>query len=665
MTQRTDWVFAFALFIAAFALYARTVAPGLLDGDEGEFQTNIYKLGVSHTGYPLFFLSAKLWTLVVPVGTIAYRANLFSAFLGALTIGALYPVLRWLTGNRVAAALAAILFAASRVEWSQAVIPRVYTLNSFFSVAVTALFFLWRVGKVNLTIPVFVFGLSLTNHRTMIWFAPAIGLFILWADFQLTIARTLPRGNWFSILRVWIERSALFKPRRMVELAAALGLPLLLYSYVWLRGESDVGVEFHWKDFNDMILGGNARTWLRYGSFDWLVSRVTDLYLPLLVEQFTPLGFVTGLVGMRALILNRVPRGWQSTLPARGVFFFILLANLGNSAFGLVFNTIDVEKFFIPSYLTFLFFVGVGIAVIGNWLAAHLPKGHWSGQSALAVVFVGAAGFLIAQNYARNDWSARTDVAAAWNENLSLPLEPNALIVGPWETLTPLEYSQYVENLRGDLERWKVLTQKQYLGLVPYGSRQEDIERAVRAGRAVYLTVAPNETETLTALAEEFRLTRVAELWRVIDLPPRAIVPPDKSAAAFRDKNGRAIELLGSTISPSANLRVGDFVLVTLFWRAAKSPGARLTMSLRIVDAAERVIAQRDSEPASGMRPTLGWGAQEIVQDDAGIFVPRDAAPGAYRFEIVVYDSATVQDWETASGARFRIGEVDILPDVK
>jgi len=42
--------------VAAFALYARTLAPGLLDGDEGEFQTNIARLGVSHTGYPLFFL---------------------------------------------------------------------------------------------------------------------------------------------------------------------------------------------------------------------------------------------------------------------------------------------------------------------------------------------------------------------------------------------------------------------------------------------------------------------------------------------------------------------------------------------------------------------------------------------------------------------------------
>src|ERR687883_1668196 len=73
-------------FVGAFTLYARTVAPGVLDGDGGEFQTNIYRLGVSHTGYPLYFLLAKLWTLILPVGSVAYRANLFSSLFGALTI---------------------------------------------------------------------------------------------------------------------------------------------------------------------------------------------------------------------------------------------------------------------------------------------------------------------------------------------------------------------------------------------------------------------------------------------------------------------------------------------------------------------------------------------------------------------------------------------------
>ena len=54
-----DALTALLLFLASFILYARTVTPGVLDGDGGEFQTNIYRLGVSHTGYPLYFISPK------------------------------------------------------------------------------------------------------------------------------------------------------------------------------------------------------------------------------------------------------------------------------------------------------------------------------------------------------------------------------------------------------------------------------------------------------------------------------------------------------------------------------------------------------------------------------------------------------------------------------
>ncbi len=624
-----DHLIALALFIAALALYARTAAPGLLDGDEGEFQTNIARLGVSHTGYPLFFLLGKLWTMLVPVGTLATRANLFAAFWGALAVVAIFVFTRFLVGNRWVALLGALLLAVSRVEWSQAIIPRPYTLNSFFVVLVALFFFLWRIGKVDLSVPVFLVGLSLTNHRTMIWFAPAIAFLVLWK-----------------------ERAALFQPRRLLTLAVAFVAPLLLYGYVFWRGDSDVGVEFHLKDFSDMILAGNASRWMRYGPLDWLISRVTDLYIPLLIEQFTPLGLVAGLIGILALALDRTPRGWQRALPAREALLFIALANIGNSAFCVFFWTIDVEKFFLPSYITFLFFVGVGIAIAWDWLARRRA----GAQAVVAIAFVGAAGFLLASNYVQNDFSHRTEAITTWNENLAQPLEQNALIVGPWETLTPLEYAQYVDNRRTDLERWKVIVKQEQVSLTLYGSRQADIERAVRAGRPVYLTVHPRETETLGALADEFRLTRVGELWRVVNCELQIAncgAPVVTSRASFRDGDGRAIELQSHAVFPATNLRAGDFGLLMLAWRAPQSLSARFTISLRVVDAQDRVVYQRDAEPANGLRPTIGWAPGEIVQDDAGFFVPPDAAPGTHRLIIVVYNPANGEELVTDQNITF------------
>src|SRR5512140_1364706 len=155
------------LFAGAFALYARTVTPGVLDADGGEFQTNIYRLGVSHTGYPLYFLLAKVWTLLVPAGTIAYRANLFSSLMGAAVVALLYPTIRVLARSRGAALFTAVFFGVSRVEWSQALIPDVYTLNSFFIVLVMLVAVLYRTRRLSPAWLAFAFGLSLTHHRTM------------------------------------------------------------------------------------------------------------------------------------------------------------------------------------------------------------------------------------------------------------------------------------------------------------------------------------------------------------------------------------------------------------------------------------------------------------------------------------------------------------------
>jgi hypothetical protein len=236
-------------------------------------------------------------------------------------------------------------------------------------------------------------------------------------------------------------------------------------------------------------------------------------------------------------------------------------------------------------------------------------------------------------------------------------LEQNALIVGPWEALTPLEYAQYVDGTRRDLERWKVITQKSYLDLAAYDARQADIERAVRAGRPVYLTVHPRDTETLGALADEFRLTRVGELWRVVNcgLQIADCGSPIKDARViFSDPEARALELIGYAMTP-ADPRAGDFVLLTLVWRVPQPVNARWTISIRVMDAQNNKLVQRDAEPASGLRPTIGWAPAEIVQDDVGFFAP---SPGVYRIEIVVYNSATAQDLETPNGNVFALGEL-------
>ena len=102
-----DVLLALVSFVSALAIYTRTLTPGLLHGDSGEFQTLAYLLGHTHpTGYPIYLLLAKLLTFL-PLGDVAYRVNLFSAFMGALTVAGIYLSGRLLVKYRAIAFIGA------------------------------------------------------------------------------------------------------------------------------------------------------------------------------------------------------------------------------------------------------------------------------------------------------------------------------------------------------------------------------------------------------------------------------------------------------------------------------------------------------------------------------------------------------------------------------
>ncbi|MFB0545727.1 MAG: DUF2723 domain-containing protein, partial [Anaerolineae bacterium] len=127
--RKGDALLTLILFGLSLVLYLRTLAPSVaaIFDDSLEFQLVCYELGIAHpTGYPLYTLLGKLFTLI-PLGDVAYRVNLMSAFFAALTVALLYLVARKIA-SRPPAVLAALSLAFSPVFWSQAIIAEVYTL---------------------------------------------------------------------------------------------------------------------------------------------------------------------------------------------------------------------------------------------------------------------------------------------------------------------------------------------------------------------------------------------------------------------------------------------------------------------------------------------------------------------------------------------------------
>src|SRR2546428_11422613 len=86
---------ALAVGVAVFAIYALGACRTIYVGDSGELVTAVHLLGIPHpSGYPLYILLGKLWTVLIPTGSIAFRMSLFSASAAAAACSLLFLLCR-------------------------------------------------------------------------------------------------------------------------------------------------------------------------------------------------------------------------------------------------------------------------------------------------------------------------------------------------------------------------------------------------------------------------------------------------------------------------------------------------------------------------------------------------------------------------------------------
>ena len=194
LNLKKQWPHLVVVFVALFGLYAYSAPRTVTLEDDGLFIMSSYFLGIDHPpGYPLLTLLGKLFTLL-PVGSIALRVHLLSAFFGALTCVALWLVVRALFADAVSAYTGAVLYGLSATFWSQAIIAETYTLNTFFFFCLFYLALVFLATKNLRVLYVFagVFGLSLANHwPLMLLSTPCLVLLLLPA--RREVLRASPR----------------------------------------------------------------------------------------------------------------------------------------------------------------------------------------------------------------------------------------------------------------------------------------------------------------------------------------------------------------------------------------------------------------------------------------------------------------------------------------
>lgn len=452
------------VFVALFSLYAYSAPRTVTLEDDGLFIMSSYFLGVDHPpGYPLMTVLGKLFTLL-PVGSIAFRVHLLSAFFGGLTCVALWLVIRSLLGNAVSAYTGALLYGLSSTFWSQAIIAESYTLNTFFffSLFYVALVFLATKHVRLLHVFAGIFGLGLANHwPLMLLSTPALALLLLPA--RREVLRVLPQMLGIAFL-------ACMGPYAWMVVRSWMDPEINFYGAI--RDLKDFLFFISRRGFQDVDVSETATAADRLAYVGFLLAEM--------VRQYTPAG--AALAGLGLLLQ------WRRLHPA--IAAALVVGWLGSS---LVLGTMlhfdyePIMKAVIRRYPLIPYGVmSIWLVLALDALMSRVRRGAPTLRIATAAALV-AAVFLShwAVNVRKDETWARDYATAVLT---SLPEGAVLFVHGDTDSF-PIGYMNKVERLRPDVTLYNdqgiIFGQRLFRFDAP--DREEQLRAFVRASdRSVY-----------------------------------------------------------------------------------------------------------------------------------------------------------------------------------
>ena len=192
-------VLAGSVFAASFLAYFSTMAETVSYWDCGEFIATSYILGVPHPpGSPLFLIIGRIFSMIPFSSDIAFRVNLISPLVSALSVMFLYLIIvqlvtlfrgspdkseeRWIVyGSGVVGAL---IFAFTDSHWFNAVEAEVYAMSTLTTAVVAWLILHWaeradKPGNERFVLMIsYVLGLATGIHLLNLLALPFMGMII-------------------------------------------------------------------------------------------------------------------------------------------------------------------------------------------------------------------------------------------------------------------------------------------------------------------------------------------------------------------------------------------------------------------------------------------------------------------------------------------------------
>lgn len=205
MLSKRDLTLATLVAIVTLTFFVVTLRPdvgGTEDSPKFQFVGRV--LGTSHSpGYPFYAMAT--WAFGhLPIGTLAYRINLFSAVCGALTCVCIFLTGRRLGVTPLLSVAAAFTAATSYPVWSNSVTAEVYTLAAVLSgFAVYWLIAFAQTGAVwRLYAACAMWACGFGNHLTIVGILPAAVVYGVVKDRSVLRPRVALTAAFIGILGV-------------------------------------------------------------------------------------------------------------------------------------------------------------------------------------------------------------------------------------------------------------------------------------------------------------------------------------------------------------------------------------------------------------------------------------------------------------------------------
>jgi hypothetical protein len=185
-------------------------------------------------------------------------------------------------------------------------------------------------------------------------------------------------------------------------------------------------------------------------------------------------------------------------------------------------------------------------------------------------------------------------------------------------------------------------------GEIYYAAETEAEMAAIAAAHErIFLVLGDASAGPVQQLAQDWldqNGFRAAHEWadnqQILTYGTGAETPPSTPTVVAHAKLGDQVELTGYHL-PSATWQQGDVVPITLSWQAYGPIEEDYHIFVHLIGSDGQVVAQTDSPPVAGARPTSSWSPATKILDRHGLALPDDLPPGRYELRVGLYRPST------------------------